>query len=239
MPKVELRLWGAPARPGPSACRRSCGQHGLAVPTACGLSPESMATLPGVAQVPWVKVRECRHSPAREEAGGKNSRNCHPPCETQPPPEAPSPTLLPPKPWSGLILCAGQDGSYRIPRVPTPSHLPGLPEGPADCRLVPGPPIALESHAKASACTQGASQAGAAHLAPIALSSPPKSPDPSLTCCSRLPRSTVGSQVPPPSLSTPRPGPAQPDAPTFPSPSQGSWATPGLARAGVCGCLLR
>lgn len=232
---LELRLWGASAPPGPSACRRSCGPHGLAVPTDCRLSPESMATLPGVAQVPWGKVRECRHSPAREEVGGKNSRNCHPPCETQTPLEAPSPTLLPPKPWSGLILCAGQDGSSRIPQVPTPSHLPRLPEGPADCRLVPGPPIALESHAKASACAQSASQAGAAHLAPIALSSPPKSPRPFAHMLFQA--SEVGSQVPHPVFQ--HPGPAQPDAPTFPSPSQGSWATPGLARAGVCGCLRR
>lgn len=239
MPKVELRLWGAPAPPGPSACRRSCGQHGLAVPTACGLSPESMATLPGVAQVPWRKVREGRHSPAREEAGGKNSRNCHPPCETQLPRRHPAPPCSHPSlgqaSFSVQVRTAAT-GSLRSPHHPTCLVCQ---RDPLMAGLSWDPPIALESHAKASACTQSASQAGAAHLAPIALSSLPKSPRPfahMLFQASEVYRRLSG---PPPSLSAPRPGPAQPDAPTFPSPSQGSWATPGLARAGVCGCLRR
>ena len=154
MPKVELRLWGAPARPGPSACRRSCGQHGLAVPTACGLSPESMATLPGVAQVPWRKVREGRHSPAREEAGGKNSRNCHPPCETQLPRRHPAPPCSHPslgQASSSVQVRTAATGSLRSPHHPTclvcqrDPLMAGLSWDPPHCPRVPCKGLCLHS----------------------------------------------------------------------------------------------
>lgn len=165
------------------------------------------------------KVREWGHRPTWEEAGGKNSGKSQATCETQPGPgealRTPSSHQSPEQASSSGCRSAQQLGNPSA--IPHPSSL-GCQWNPTDCRL----PLSHRQRplpalrARASWCCLLGS-----HL-------PLHSSEVSQALGSQalqIPRSSLDCLVP-----HPRPGPAQPDPPTCPSPhNRDPRAIPGLA----------